>query len=128
MHPDTTSLYLNRAISDLNVGSYVTMFPHVAFYMGLYYVNTGRTWSDKDLVKPYKFGDKIYFKKGYVPDGIPTLYRVEISNSDIEMHHNFPFEFTIKGPKKARKMTASRARILVEQSKKYLRLCEEITF
>lgn len=64
--------------------------------MGLYFTNTGRTWKDDDLLKPYRMEEKIRFKKDRIPDGIPTLYKLNITPKNIVMHNNFPFEFQIK--------------------------------
>ena len=55
----------NDNIKELFDNSYVTLFPHIAYYMGLYYVNTKKTWSDNDLEKPYGFEKDIYFIKDF---------------------------------------------------------------
>ena len=83
-------------IKKLNDNSYVTIFPHVAFNMGLYYKKTKKGWGDANLQKPYGFEPKIKFKKNEKPDGIPTLYKSYINPSNIIIHKNFPFEFRIK--------------------------------
>jgi hypothetical protein len=88
----------NDKIKKLYDKSYVTIFPHIAYYMGLSF--DGKTWTDNDLEKPYGFETEIHFKKGRKPTTKPILYKLEIEPNNIIMHKNFPFEFQIvKGVK-----------------------------
>ena len=118
----------NKNIKKLYDNSYVTLFPHIAYYMGLYYKETGKTWIDEDLKKPYGFEDKIYFKKNRKPDGKPTLYKMEIDNDNIIMHNNFPFEFKIKKGVKVTKINEKNIDSLLKKSRKYLKLIDQINF
>jgi len=68
----------NNNIKELFDKFYVTIFPHIAYYMGMYYKNTKKLWSNNDLEKPYGFGKNIYFKKGRKPTGKPTLYKLNM--------------------------------------------------
>jgi len=86
----------NATIKKLYDNSYVTIFPHIAYYMGLYHKKTGKTWTDDDLEVPYGFEENIYFKKGKKPLGKPTIYYCEINTDNIILHKNFPWEFQIK--------------------------------
>jgi hypothetical protein len=52
----------NHNIKNLFDNSYVSLYPHIAYYMGLYYTDTNKTWTDCDLKEPYLFSDKIKFK------------------------------------------------------------------
>ena len=115
-------------IKKLHDNSYVTIFPHIAYYMGLYYINTGKPWSNDDLKKPYGFEKNIYFKKERKPTGKPTLYKVEIKPENIIIHQNFPFEFKIKDGCKVTKIKESDIKILITKSKKILDLIDEINF
>lgn len=108
--------------------SYVTIYPHIAHFMGLYYTSSGKPWNDEDLKEPYQFSDKIHFKPGRKPDGIPTLYVSEIEPNNIVLHQNFPFEFTIKKGVKCEKIPEKEVESLLKKSKKYLKLTDEILF
>jgi hypothetical protein len=118
----------NPNIKKLYDNSYVTMYPHIAYYMGLYYKESGKPWSNSDLKKPYGFEKNIYFKKGKKPDGIPTLYKLEIEPENIVMHANFPFEFQIKKGVNVTKIKKSKRIKLLNQSKQFLQLTESILF
>jgi len=115
-------------IKKLYDNSYVTIFPHIAYYMGLYYKDTGKPWSNDDLKKPYGFEKNIYFKKGRKPTGKPTLYKLEIQPDNIITHQNFPFEFKIKEGCKVTKVKESDIKTLITKSKKILNLMDEINF
>jgi hypothetical protein len=115
-------------IKKLYDNSYVTIFPHIAYYMGLYYTDTGKPWSNDDLKKPYGFEKNIYFKKGRKPTGKPTLYKLEIEPLNIIMHQNFPFEFKIKEGCNVKKIKESEVKDLILKSKKLLKLVEQINF
>tara|TARA_Y100000590_G_C15632272_1_gene981632 strand:+ start:1003 stop:1281 length:279 start_codon:yes stop_codon:yes gene_type:complete len=78
--------------------------------------------------KPYQFTDKIEFKLGRKPTGKPTLYVCEIEPSNIVLHQNFPFEFTIKKGVKCSKVSEKEVDTLLKKSKKYLNLTDEILF
>ena len=116
----------NKNIKKLRKGSYVSMFPHVAYFMGMFYTKTGNTWVDDDLSKPYGFEDKIYFKKNMKPDGIPNIYVVDINMDEIEFDDNFPFEFRVKVPKKTKEVVSVKS--LLEKSKKMFRLMDDINY
>ena len=118
----------NNKIKKLYNNSYVTLFPHIAYFMGLYYQETGKPWNDDDLEKPYKFKNKIYFKKNRKPTGIPTLYKLEIKSDNIIMHDNFPFEFIIKKGVTVKKINKKDYTLLLKKSKKYSKLCDYINF
>ena len=51
--------------------------------MGKYYTKTGETWSDDDLEYPMKWGTSPVFKQGREPDGVPTIYTVELYDDDL---------------------------------------------
>ena len=118
----------NHNIKKLFDNSYVTLYPHIAYYMGLYYTDTGRPWSDDDLKEPYGFGNKIKFKPNRIPDGIPSLYVCDVEAKNIILHENFPFEFTIKKGVKCNKIDNNNVNSLLKKSKKYLNLTDEINF
>ena len=118
----------NKNIKILYDNSYVTLYPHIAYYMGLYYKNTNETWSNDDLEVPYSFGEKIIFKKNKKPNGKPTLYECNIESKNIILHKHFPFEFTIKKGVKCKKIPSNRIDALLKKSIKYSKLTDEINF
>lgn len=118
----------NSDIKKLFNNSYVTFFPHIAYNMGLYYKETGKTWKDDDLKKPYGFENKIIFKPNRKPDGKPILYVCDIDPENIIMHKNFPFEFIIKKGVKCSKIEEKNLNLLLKKSIKYLKLTDEINF
>ena len=118
----------NADIKKLFNNSYCTIYPHIAYYMGLYYTATGKTWTDDDLKEPYGFGDKIIFKPNRIPDGKPTLYVCDIEPENIKIHNNFPFEFIIKKGVKCDKIGEKNVNSLLKKSIKYLKLTDEINF
>ena len=115
-------------IKKLYNNSYVTIFPHIAYYMGLYYKDTKKPWSNNDLEKPYGFEKNIFFKKGKKPTGKPTLYKLDIKPENIVMHKNFPFEFIIKEGCDVKKIKELKVKDLLIKSKKLLKLIDEIMF
>lgn len=118
----------NNNIKKLFDNSYVTIFPHIAYNMGLFYKESGKPWTNDDLEIPYGFENKIYFKKGKKPKGKPTLYKLEVDPSNIIMHSNFPFEFIIKEGISVKKIKETDVKNLLSKSIKLLRLVEEINF
>jgi hypothetical protein len=118
----------NHNIKKLFDNSYVSLYPHIAYYMGLYYIDTNKTWTDFDLKEPYRFSDKINFKPNRKPDGIPTLYVCDIEPDNIIIHKNFPFEFTILKGVKCNKINNKKLNLLLKKSIKYLKLTDEINF
>lgn len=119
----------HKNIKKLRKNSYVTIFPHVAYYMGMYYPDSGKTWKDDDLRKPYGFEDKIYFKKNRRPLGVPTIYVIDVDMNDIIIDNNFPFEFRInKSERIHKKVSSVKVKSLLEKSKKMYRLIEQINF
>jgi len=118
----------NSDIKKLFNNSYCSLYPHIAYYMGLYYTDTHKTWTDDDLKKPYRFSDKIIFKPNRKPDGKPILYVCDIDPENIIMHKNFPFEFIIKKGVKCNKIEETTLNLLLKKSIKYLNLTDEIIF
>ncbi len=116
----------NSNIKKLKKLSYVTLFPHMAYYMGLYFTQTGKTWNDSDLKSPYKFTDKISFKNK--PDGVPTLYRLQINPIDIILHDNFPFEFQIKKSVKVEIVSSKNIKKINKDSVKMLKQMDKLNF
>ena len=115
-------------IKKLYNNSYVTIFPHISYYMVLYYKDTKKRWSNNDLEKPYGFEKNIFFKKGKKPTGKPTLYKLDIKPENIVMHKNFPFEFIIKEGRDVKKIKELKVKDLLIKSKKLLKLIDEIMF
>ena len=70
-------------IEVLRKGSYVTPDYQTAYDMGRYYTKTGETWEDDDLEYPMKWGTSPVFKQGREPDGVPTIYTVELYDDDL---------------------------------------------
>ena len=118
----------NSDIKKLFNNSYVTFFLLISYNMGLYYKETGKTWKDDDLKKPYGFENKIIFKPNRKPDGKPILYVCDIDPENIIMHKNFPFEFIIKKGVKCSKIGEKNLNLLLKKSIKYLKLTDEINF
>ena len=118
----------NKNIQTLYDNSYVTIFPHVAYYMGLYYKSTGKPWSNSNLKKSYGFEKTIQFKKGRKPDGKPTLYELEIEPENIIMHKNFPFEFKIRKGVKVKKVKTVQLKKMLKQSKQMLKYVDMLLF
>lgn len=116
----------NDNLTYLFENSYVSLFPHIAFYMGFYFIDTKKIWIDADLKKPYKFEDRICFKKNRNPTGIPTLYKIRINPKDIILHKNFPFEFRIKNKTEVKKIKKSEIMDLLKQSIKMSHLYDDI--
>ena len=112
----------NSNIKKLYDNSYVTIFPHIAYYMGLSF--NGKTWTDNDLKKPYGFETIIKFKKGRKPTTQPTLYKLKIEVDNIIMHNNFPFEFQIKKGVKVEKV--NNVEELLKLSKKMSKIFDKI--
>ena len=118
----------NPSIKKLYDNSYVTIFPHIAYYMGLFHKNTGKTWTDDDLQIPYGFEEIIKFKKGRKPLGKPTLYYCDIDPSNIIIHQNFPFEFQVKKGCKVKIVNINDVSLLLRKSKRLSRLFDEVCF
>jgi len=115
-------------IKYLHANSYVTIYPHIAYNMGLYYSNTKRTWSDSDLSVPYDFGHIIKFKSNRKPDGIPTLYRFRLNPDNVIMHQGFPFEFRIKNHIKVEKVPINEIKKLIKHSKQMFKIMDKVNF
>ena len=96
--------------------------------MGLHYEDTQKTWTNDDLKNPYQFSDKIEFKPNRKPTSRLTLYVYDIEPSNIVLHQNFPFEFTIKKGTKCSKISEKEVDTLLKKSKKYLKFTNEILF
>lgn len=79
----------NPNIVKLNKGSYVTADKDTATLMGRFFTNTGKQWTDDDLFAKHEFGKEPEFLN--VPDGIPTLYRFQAKNKDLDLMDN-PYE------------------------------------
>lgn len=80
----------------LRTGSYVTPDKHIAEIMGRFHEDTGKTWSDNDVVEPgYNFGPEIKFKPGREPTGKPTVYSVTTSPDSLDLLDN-PYEHKTK--------------------------------
>ena len=75
----------------LRKGSYVTPDRETAELMGRFHLDTGKTWSDEDLKRPYYFGAKPEWKKE--PKGKPTIYEVMLKDKDLNKMNN-PYEHT----------------------------------
>ena len=79
----------------LMVNTYITPYMYLAIAFGRYHLNTYKTWSDSDLVKPYDFVEGPIFKEDCVPLGTPTIYKIVANDCDIDFLSN-PFEHVIK--------------------------------
>lgn len=76
-------------IKELRPGSYVTPDKHIAQIMGKYHLDTGKTWTDDDLVEPYYFKGEPKWKNE--PKGVPTIYSLLAKKEDIDFLDN-PYE------------------------------------
>ena len=87
----------------LAVNTYITPYMYLAITFGRYHINTGKTWSDSDLIKPYNFINGPYFKEECIPFGLPTIYEVLLKDDDIDFLSN-PFEHLVKVDVKVKKL------------------------
>jgi len=85
----------NADITTLRPDSYVTPDKRIAEIMGRFYEDTGKTWSDDDLDRPYDFGPEIHFKPGREPTGKPTVYSVTTDPANLDLLDN-PHEHKTK--------------------------------
>ena len=118
-------------IKKLRDNSYVTIFPHVAYIMGLYYKKSGKTWTDNDIVGSYNFGPNIRFKRGKEPDDTPTIYALKTTWKNVIFHNNFPHEMQIKKGVKTRKLSKKEVDKLVKKSvefNKCMKLYDELVY
>lgn len=78
-------------ISELRPQSYVTPHRGIAEIMGRYHIDTGKTWSDKDLRSPHRLGSKPVFLRDREPIGSPFIYSVDADDTQIDRLGN-PYE------------------------------------
>jgi len=117
-----------KDIKQLRAGSYVTIFPHVAYNMGLSYTDTNKTWQDADLAIPYDWGPIIKFKPGRKPNKLPTLYRFQVKHDNIILLPNFPYEFRIKKECKVELVHLKDISDLIKNSKRMYNIMETVNF
>lgn len=87
----------------LVVNTYITPYLYIAIAFGRYHLYTGKAWSDEDLISPYNFIEGPLFKEDCIPKGIPTIYKIVASDSDINFLSN-PFEHLTKVEIKVEKL------------------------
>lgn len=87
----------------LTANTYITPYMYLAVEFGRYHLYDGKTWSDDDLIKPYDFISGPYFKQDCIPKGIPTIYKIIVSDNNIDFLNN-PFEHVIKVDIKVEKL------------------------
>lgn len=73
-----------KNIQLLRKGSYVSPDYQTAYDMGRYHLDTGESWTDDDLEYPMEWGTRPVFKEGREPEGIPTVYVVDIQDDELE--------------------------------------------
>lgn len=83
-------------LKTLRAGSFITPDLETARLMGRFYPDTGKTWTDDDLVEKHKFGQQPKWKEGREPAGKPHLYQLTVDALDnIDLLDN-PYEHTLK--------------------------------
>ena len=82
-------------LTKLRQGSYVTPIKEVAYLMGRFHEDTGKTWSDEDLAEPHFFGKDPKWKSGREPKGVPTVYEIITNDDDLDLLDN-PYEHKTK--------------------------------
>jgi hypothetical protein len=75
----------------LKKGSYVSFYYNIAYVMGIYNLETGKTWTDDDLKTPYNFKGFPTFKNRSDFMGIPLIYSIYVDDSDLDLLDN-PYE------------------------------------
>ena len=93
----------NAALTALRPGSYVTPDLATAQLMGKFHEDTGKTWSDDDLVEPHMFGREPKWKAGREPKGVPTVYSVSAADDALDLLDN-PYEHKTKTELLAQKL------------------------
>jgi superfamily II DNA or RNA helicase len=83
-------------LKTLRAGSFISPDLETARLMGMFYTDTGKTWTDEDLADKHKFGQPPKWKEGREPTGKPNLYQLTVDALDnIDLLDN-PYEHTIK--------------------------------
>jgi hypothetical protein len=72
-------------------GSYVTPDLETAKLMGRFHTDTGKTWSDDDLIKKHYFGNQPKWKPGKEPTGDATIYKLRAAIKQLNLLNN-PYE------------------------------------
>lgn len=90
----------NKGIEVLREGSYITPDMSIARLMGLYHMDTGKTWDDSDLEEAHFLGTEPKWKKE--PKGEPDIYELELDEEDIDTLDN-PYEHKLKKEKRVTK-------------------------
>ena len=83
----------NADLQTLAAGSYVTPDLDTAKLMGRFHVDTGKTWSDDDLVEKHKFGTQPKWKPGREPAGNAAIYKLRAAIKQLDLLGN-PYEHT----------------------------------
>lgn len=79
-------------LTELRAGSWITPRREIAEVMGRHHLDTGRTWTDDDLLTPYGFQGEPNWKPGREPHGKPHVYEVrprphQIDQLDNDVEH-----------------------------------------
>jgi hypothetical protein len=77
-------------------GSYVTPDLETAKLMGRFHVDTGKTWSDDDLIGKHYFGNQPTWKPGKEPTGDATIYKLRVAIKKLNLLNN-PYEHITLG-------------------------------
>jgi hypothetical protein len=72
-------------------GSYVTPDLETAKLMGRFHVDTGKTWSDDDLIEKHYLGNQPTWKPGKEPTGDATIYKLRVAIKKLNLLNN-PYE------------------------------------
>jgi len=74
----------NRQLMRIPKDAVVSTNPDIAYQMGRFYPETKETWSTKDVSGKWTGGTpQPTFRAGRLPMGRPTLYRAEVSPTDL---------------------------------------------
>lgn len=92
----------NTELTEPREGSYVSKHKSIAELMGRFHLDTGKQWSDDDLLEPHKMGQDPKWKKE--PKGIPALYKILASQKELDLLDN-PYEHTLLSSKKTSRLT-----------------------
>jgi hypothetical protein len=94
----TSNIYYHGSpildLTYLAANSYITSYLYLVIVFGRYHISTGKTWCDKDLIKPFDFINSPYFRENCISMGIPTVYMIKPNEKDIDFLSN-PFEHII---------------------------------
>jgi len=110
-------------------GADLSIWPHIVHNLNRYHAKSGKIWRNEDLEEDYLLTPIIKFKNGKEPDGIPYLYTGVISERDLVVGNNFPYEFKNRNRLKVQKLSLAQHLMLINLSESiqdfFLGICKK---